>query len=270
MGHASGRPAHHSNPMTIARRLMILLAVPLLIRIGIGIITRQQMARIDERTRFVAESRVVALARLGDISRTFAELRVKVRSFLLAADEPARAAAGKAYDADRVELDRLLVDYADHRTTTAQGRRLLEDFRTMSREWLVGADQVMSLASTGRKDEAIALLLGPLAETAHKVGKISSEWIKFNENAATHAGHIAVAAIRSCSSATCASAWTRASRSPCTSTPTKPTPPTSATARRGSSTASSTRTKDGACALKKAGQTSTYALVARHSSAVRT
>ena len=81
--------------MTIARRLMILLAVPLLILIGIGIITRQQMARIEERTRFVAESRVVALARLGNISRTFAELRVNVRSFLLATEESARAAARK-------------------------------------------------------------------------------------------------------------------------------------------------------------------------------
>ena len=47
--------------MTIAKRLMILLAVPLLILIGIGILTRQQMARIEERTRFVAESRIAAL-----------------------------------------------------------------------------------------------------------------------------------------------------------------------------------------------------------------
>ena len=181
--------------MTIARRLMILLAVPLLILIGIGIITRQQMARVEERTRFVVESRVVALARLENISRTFAELRVNVRSFLLATDESARAAARKAYDADRVELEQLLVDYADYRTTTAQGRRLLEDFRTMSREWLAGADEVMSLATAGRKDEAAALLLGPVEETGGKVGKSSGDWIKFNEEAATNAGQIALAAI---------------------------------------------------------------------------
>jgi CHASE3 domain sensor protein len=48
--------------VTIAKRLTILLAVPLLIVIGIGIILRQQMGRIKERTRFVAESRASALA----------------------------------------------------------------------------------------------------------------------------------------------------------------------------------------------------------------
>ena len=54
---------------------------------------RVQLVRIEDRTRFVAESRVVALARLGDISRSFAELRVNLRSHLLATDDAARARA---------------------------------------------------------------------------------------------------------------------------------------------------------------------------------
>ena len=117
--------------VTIARRLIILLAVPLLILIGIGIITRQQMARVEERTRFVVDSRVVALARLGDVSRTFAELRVNVRSFLLATDPAAQSAARQAYDADRLELEQLLERYAEHQTTTAKGQRLFADFRAI-------------------------------------------------------------------------------------------------------------------------------------------
>jgi PAS domain-containing protein len=176
---------------------MILLAVPLLILIGIGIITRQEMTRIEERTRFVAESRVVALARLGEISRTFAELRVHVRSFLLAMDPAGQAAARKAFDEDRAELSRLVDDYADKRSTSDQGRRMLNDFRTMSREWLAAADQAMSLAAAGRKDEAAALLSGSMTEIGSKASDDSRVWIRYNEEIATNAGQAALAAIES-------------------------------------------------------------------------
>src|SRR5436190_8526735 len=102
--------------MTIARRLIVLLAVPLLILLGIGLFTRIQLLRIEDRTRFVADSRVPALARLGDISRSFTELRVILRSHLLATDDVTRAQARQAFDAARLELSRLLNDYADTRS----------------------------------------------------------------------------------------------------------------------------------------------------------
>ena len=64
--------------MTIAKRLIFLLAVPLMALLGLGIFARVQLARIEERSRFVAESRIVALATLGNVSRNFAELRVNM------------------------------------------------------------------------------------------------------------------------------------------------------------------------------------------------
>ena len=112
--------------MTIARRLIVLLAVPLLTFFGLGLFMRAQLARIEDRTRFVAESRVVALARLGDISRSFTELRVNLRSQLLAKDDAERARARAAFDEDRAELSRLLVDYADRRSTSDHGRAIAE------------------------------------------------------------------------------------------------------------------------------------------------
>ena len=79
--------------MTIAKRLVLLLAVPLLVILSLGVATRMEMARVEQSTRFVAETRVVALARLGDISRTFADMRVAIRGFLLDPDPAVRAAA---------------------------------------------------------------------------------------------------------------------------------------------------------------------------------
>ena len=173
---------------------MILLAVPLLILIGIGVITRLQLSRVEERTRFVAESRVVAIARLGDISRNFTEMRVNVRSFLLATNQAAQAQARAFYDEDMADLNRLLTDYADKRVTGEQGRRMLNEFQTMSREWMVGAEQAMSLAAAERRNEAIARF-GIVAEIGVNLSKLSREWVRYNEDIATEAGQAAIIAI---------------------------------------------------------------------------
>jgi signal transduction histidine kinase/DNA-binding response OmpR family regulator len=182
--------------MTIARRLIVLLGVPLLILLGIGLFTRDQLARIEDRTRFAAESRIVALARLGDISRSFVELRVNVRSHLLATDDAGRARARAAFDADRVELSRLLIDYADKRSTSDHGRRLLNDFRSGGEQWAANAEAAMAAADAGRHDEATALLFGPsVTGLSARLSQISQEWIKYNEDIAIEAGKAALLAI---------------------------------------------------------------------------
>ena len=183
--------------MTIAKRLIILLAVPLIILIGIEVVTLQQLNQIEKRTRFMAESRVLAIARLGDISRSFAELRINVRSFLLATNPAAQAQARSQFDEELADLNRLLADYADNRIASDQARRMANDFWTLSREWVAGATQIMSLAVAGRQGEANGLLFGSVAALGVKLSKASREWIHFDETSATTAGQIALDAIES-------------------------------------------------------------------------
>src|SRR3954452_10353299 len=83
--------------MTIARRLTILLALPLLALLALGFFSRIQLGKVEERSRFVAESRIAALATLGNLSRSFQELRVSIRSFLLATDNAQRGSARIAF-----------------------------------------------------------------------------------------------------------------------------------------------------------------------------
>lgn len=94
--------------MTIGKRLIILLAVPLLILVGLGIFIRTQLASIEGHTRFLAETQVVSLAVLGNIARQATELRVEVRSYLLVDDQAARAKTQAAFDSDKTELFHLL------------------------------------------------------------------------------------------------------------------------------------------------------------------
>src|SRR3954471_15611976 len=117
--------------MTIARRLILLLTVAILALLGFGVFTRLQLNAIEERSRFVAESRIVALATLGNLSRNFAELRINVRSYLLATDDAQRATARAAFDGCEREVLRLLQFYADKLVFSNQGRRLLGEYQTV-------------------------------------------------------------------------------------------------------------------------------------------
>lgn len=180
--------------MTIAKRLTFLLAVPLVALVALGIFTRLELSKIEARSRVGAEKQVPGLAALGNISRSYAELRVAVRSFLLATNPVERANARSAFVASETELGRLLRYYADSMISDEKDRSLLTDYRELSHEYINGAKQVMVLAEQGQREEAVAHLGGAMGDTAERLGRASSEWIGYNERLATSAGEAAVEA----------------------------------------------------------------------------
>ena len=181
--------------MTIAKRLIILLTVPLAALVGLGIFTRLQLEHIEERSRFVAESRIVALATLGNLSRSFAELRVNLRSHLLATTDAQRAAARRLFDDDEQDVNRRIREYADGLVLGDKDRRLLNEYQMLSREWIAGAKQIMSLADQGRGAEALALFNGSIADLGPRLSKVSNEWIAADQEAATAAGQESIAGV---------------------------------------------------------------------------
>ncbi len=181
--------------MTIAKRLIVLLTVPLIALIGLGVFTRLQLSAIEARSRFVAESRIVALATLGNFSRSFAELRVNVRSYLLATTDAQRKAARALFDDDERDVNRLLQQYQDRLVLTEKERRLAGEYQTLGREYIAAARQMMSLVDAGRASEAVALLNGRALELGLRLSAVSNEWIAYNEDTATAAGSQSVAVI---------------------------------------------------------------------------
>jgi methyl-accepting chemotaxis protein len=174
--------------MTIARRLIILVAVPLVALVGLGLFIRLQLSDVEQQSRFMAGSRIEALATIGNLSRDFVELRVDVASYLLTPDASGRALIRASFDEHERELNFLLQQYADNLLVSNQGRRLIGEYQTLSREWIAEARQVISLETGGRHDEAVALLNGKLTETGQRLGKVSAEWIQNNEDLAKTAG----------------------------------------------------------------------------------
>ena len=120
--------------MTIAKRLVLLLAVPILALLALGVFTRLQLTTIETRSRFVADLQIPSLATLGNISRAFAELRVELRNHVLATSDADRAKIRAAFDRDEAVLARLLDDYERRLISDDRDRRLLNDYRTQYRD----------------------------------------------------------------------------------------------------------------------------------------
>src|SRR4051812_24588473 len=183
--------------MTIARRLIILLALPLLALLGMGLFTRLELSKIEKSSRFVAEKQISSLAALGHITRSFYDLRAGVRSYLLATNRAEQVEIETAFNSGQAEVERLLNQYADSLVTGDQDRRFLSNYRDLSRDWIVGAKHAMSLGAQGRREDGVALLNGPVAQFAARLSQVSSEWIKHNEDLAAGAGRASVQTIAS-------------------------------------------------------------------------
>ena len=180
--------------MTIARRLIILAAVPLMVLLGLGFLSWNQLARVETRTRY-AELQVQSLAALGNISRQLTEMRVSVRSYLLARDSGERSNAKAALDESKAALARLLQNYGDELISDARDQRMLSDFRALNDEWSDAAEKIISLATNGHREEAVALLHGSFAEVGARLNTASREWIQHNEQLAEDAGKAALGTI---------------------------------------------------------------------------
>jgi two-component system, sensor histidine kinase and response regulator len=181
--------------MTIARRLLILLTVPLVALVGLGLFTGLQLATIEARSRFVAESRIAAMATLGNLSRAFAELRVNVRSHMLATSDAERTAARARFDEDERELTDLLREYADHLIVGNKDRRLANEYQTLSGEYVAGARQVMALGDQGRTADALAHFHHTIGPVGVRLSHVSNEWIAHDQQTATAAGTASIAGI---------------------------------------------------------------------------
>jgi len=181
--------------MTISRRLLMLVAVPLLALLALGLYTRSQLLSLEARTRFVAEVQIGSLTALAGIDRNTSELRLMVRNRLLESDPAAQTRERSAFEAAKRESRRLLGDYEDSLISDEKDRRLLGEFRAVHLEWLVGAERVMALADDGKLDEARALMTGAhMAEAGQRLAEASRVWVEHNELLAKQA---AVESIRS-------------------------------------------------------------------------
>ena len=181
--------------MTIAKRLMILLAVPLVALLGMGAYTRYQYSDIERSSRFVAEKQIASLATLGNLTRDFAGLRIDVRDYLLTPNTAQRTLIRADFDAMAIDLERLLDEFESALVTDQRSQQMLSKYRSLSRDWIADAREIMALAEAGQQADATARLQGSLVKLGDRVSKVSTDWIQHNETVSMAAGKTAVTAI---------------------------------------------------------------------------
>ncbi len=178
--------------MTIAKRLIFLLAVPLAVLLALGFTTRQEMNQVEASTRYAAKSRIIALARIGDISRNYAEMAFYTRNSILEPDTAARVLSQAKGDAARREFLRLLDDYEKNWVGSAKGGQYLKELQTISGEWMTKMDEVKALATQGRTAEMKTMLSTQVTTRGERLSDIIKEWTRLNESLATAAGQKAI------------------------------------------------------------------------------
>ena len=106
-----------------------------------------------------------------------------------------RARAKALFDEDKAELARLLNQFADALVSDDRDRRLMDDFRSLSREYILGAEGVMAMADAGQRTGAIAMLIGPLADIGARLSESSDAWIQHNGSLSAEAGQATTGAL---------------------------------------------------------------------------
>jgi two-component system sensor histidine kinase/response regulator len=182
--------------MNIAKRLAVLVAVPLLVLAGLGIFLRLALDQIERDSRIVADLEVPSLAYIGNITRTYGELRANLRTHLVETTPAGRAESLLKFGRNEAELTRLLDHFDRHLISDDADGRLYRDYRLSSRNWVAGARLAMRALEEGDRTGATERINGPLMEAADRVSQLSATWISHNERLATEASAQAVAATR--------------------------------------------------------------------------
>src|SRR4051794_23390786 len=117
--------------MNIAKRLVLLVAVPVVVFLVLGEMLDSNLRDIETRGTYVAELQLPSIAVIGKITRKHAELRVDLRDYLSAPAEKQRAGARASFEIAAKDLDALLDQYRDTLVSDEHDRRMLHEFRDM-------------------------------------------------------------------------------------------------------------------------------------------
>lgn len=181
--------------MTIAKRLVVLVLIPLVIVTGLAVYISLEMSKIERLSRFVAVNQIQGLGTLGNISRSLTEMRVNVRSYLLARNDEERAAARTHFNEDKTDFGHLMGKYEKNLISDERDRMLMYEYRRLAESWISAAEDVMALAESGKREEAVDQLNGPVSVLGVQLSNASIEWIRYNEAVAERSSTIMLNAI---------------------------------------------------------------------------
>jgi two-component system sensor histidine kinase/response regulator len=183
--------------MTIAKRMILLLAVPLVALLGLGLFLQLELKAIEDRARFVSKLQIPSLTSITKVTHAYAEMRIHARGYIMAPSPEEGANAMAEFNHAEMEFNRFIDEYGDRWISDERDRQLFGDYRNLTREWVVGARKAMAIWGEGRNQDAMTQIYGSLKELADRIGQTSGDWVRHNEVLAETAAEQAFAGILS-------------------------------------------------------------------------
>jgi PAS domain S-box-containing protein len=176
--------------MTIAKRLALLLALPIVVLVALSGFFIYELIGIQKKSRFVSELQIESLAALGNISSHLGNARVELRNSILAEDPAIMNETATAFDKHVAEIADLVAHYGDNLISDETDRRQYLEFRELNHDWTVESRKLITLASSGHRTEArAALLSGYMPDLGRRFNQVLSSWIAHNVETARQAGN---------------------------------------------------------------------------------
>src|SRR3954453_18319273 len=110
--------------MTIARRLKLLLATPIVTLILLVVFGTGQFERIESQGR-VVRLQAERIATLGSMLRCFSDARISIRTYLLAGTAADRERAEQQFRGSQAELEQHLAHYGESLIPSGEDLKLL-------------------------------------------------------------------------------------------------------------------------------------------------
>lgn len=180
--------------MNLAKRLALLLAVPLVALLALGGFLHLQLTAIENQAAYVAELQLPSVGAIGNITRKHAELRVNLRDYMLAPGDKERARAMAAFESAEKDLNQLLDQYGEKYISDEKDRRLMSDFRNLLDQWVAEANKLKALFAKGQRQEAMDRLFDTMPVLGEQGHKVATEWAEHNERLASTGSRGAVRA----------------------------------------------------------------------------
>ncbi len=167
--------------MTIARRLFVLMSVPLVVMIGLGVLSWAQLREIKDRNRFLAENITPSLALLAHMGHEFLEMRTSIGGILATTDADRHQTLSASYLRARLDLNASLRRYADTLLVDAVEERLVAECRNATDRWTASVDRTLALIAGGRREAAVDLFNAEGEPLARRLLESLDTWVEYNE-----------------------------------------------------------------------------------------
>lgn len=170
--------------MTIAKRLYVLMTVPVLLILVLGVVMWRQLANIERLSGFLTDKVTPGLAQLAHINHDVTRLGLSISDNTHADSFQDRAANRASFTTARASIAAALEIYAANYVAEDDERILLEDFRHTSRVWADLAADILDLSDAGKPAEANRLLHTEFEPLTVRMLDCFDRWIAYNEGMA--------------------------------------------------------------------------------------